>query len=500
MPDDSAGAAGVARWFTPSLGSILGVTALLNSLLFRSAEFFAWDGDVGRHVRVGRTILDSGAIPRVDLFSHTRGGTAFVPYEWLSEVVTAFAHGTAGLAGVVVLSAVLYTTAVLAVYRASDALGSRRMIAFFVASLALLLQSVHLLPRPHLFTTAFAAIFVVVLIRFARSDRPWLLAPLPLLMLVWVNSHGGFLIGFILLAAFLAGALLRSREFLEPRTAVRPLGLVLAACAILSLVNPAGLQLWAHTTGYLGIDFLVDATQEYGSVDFHAGYGQLFFVALFAGPALWMTGRVRVSVLAAGLYLLFAAAALHSARNIPLFTVCSMPWLAVWIDQALQGGPPPHRLLGRLDSWDRIDRLLRPGAASVAGLVLLWFALGPNRDAYRFDPSTFPVEAIRALDGVAVAGPVFNQLTWGGYLLFSRPDIPVFIDGQTDFYGEELSRDYLVALKGQVGWDEVLDRHGIGWTLLESAEPLNQLLDLDRRWHRLYADRVATVYRRTPAN
>ncbi len=488
---------GLARWFVPSLGSLLGLTALLNSLLFRSGEWFAWDGDVGRHIRVGKTILDNGAIPRVDLFSHTRGGTHFVPYEWLSEVITAVVHSAAGLSGVVVLSALLYLTAVVGVYRAADGLGARRMIAFIVAALALLMQSVHLLPRPHLFTTAFAAIFTVVLIRFAHSGRPWLLAPLPPLMLVWANSHGGFLIGFILLAAFLAGALLRSDEFSEPRRALRPLSLVFVACALLSFVNPAGAGLWAHTTGYLGIDFLVDATQEYGSVDFHEGYGKLFFVVLFAGPALWMTGRVRVTMLAGGLYLLFAATALHSARNIPLFTVCSLPWLALWIDQALQGRGSPNTLLERLDAFGRLDRRLRPGAVSVVVAILIWFALGPNRDTYTFDARVFPVEAV---ESVQPSGRIFNQLTWGGYLLYARPEIPVFIDGQTDFYGEELSRDYLAAVKGHAGWNEILDRYDVGWTLLESAEPLNQLLDLHPEWERTYADGVATVYRRAPAN
>jgi hypothetical protein len=203
-------------------------------------------------------------------------------------------------------------------------------------------------------------------------------------------------------------------------------------------------------------------------------------------------------MLAGGLYLLFAAAALHSARNIPLFTVCSLPWLALWIDQTLQGRGSPNPLLERLDAWGRVDRRLRPGAASVAVALLIWLAVGPNRDTYTFDPQVFPIEAVDALG--APAGNVLNQLTWGGYLLYARPDIPVFIDGQTDFYGETLSRDYLAVVKGHAGWNEVLEHYDIGWTLLESAEPLNQLLALHPEWEQAYADGVATVYRRAPAN
>lgn len=487
----------VLRWTVPSLGAILTLMALGNALFLRASRLFATDGDVGRHIRVGRTILQNGAIPRVDLFSHTRAGDLFVPYEWLSETLTALADQLFGLPGVAILSAMLYVAAVLGLYRSSEELGAPRLIALPVAVLGLLLMSVHLLPRPHLFTTAFAAVFMVVLLRFSRTGRTWLLAPLPPLMLVWANSHGGFLIGFVVLAAFVAGALVRSPEFSLERRAVRPLVAVLVLCIGASLLNPAGVELWRHTTGYLGIDFLVARTQEYRSVDFHEGYGKIFFVALFAGPALWMTGRVRVSPLAGGLYLLFAAAALHSARNIPLFVVVVLPWLPAWGTEFLRGGGEASAgLVARLFELDSTDRQLRPGLASILVAGLIWFATGPSAGAYRFDPHVFPIEALAPSSGLDVAGRVFNQMAWGGYLLYERPDIPVFIDGQTDFYGEELSREYLTVLEARPGWREVLERHRIEWTLTYKEEPINQLLELDPGWGQIYTDSTAVSFRR----
>jgi biotin transporter BioY len=311
-------------------------------------------------------------------------------------------------------------------------------------------------------------------------------------MLVWANSHGGFLVGFILMAAFLMAALIGSSEYRDARRARRPLLAAMVACGAASLMNPVGAELWVHTTGYLDIRFLVDATQEYRSVDFHAGYGRLFFVCLFAGPVVWMTGRARVSALAGGLYLFFAATALHSARNIPLFTVASLPWLALWVDQWLLARVPG--INRRVAALERIDRNLMPGAGLLLGLGLVWFALGPNRVAYQFDDTVFPVEMVRTLDPDETSGAVFNQMIWGGYLLYQRPDIPVFIDGQTDFYGEELSREYIQVLKGRQGWREVLDRYGVQWTLVANGEPVNQLLALDPDWELRRTDRIASMY------
>jgi hypothetical protein len=296
----------------------------------------------------------------------------------------------------------------------------------------------------------------------------------------------------------MAGAALGSAEFSEPGPAVRGLALTLLLCGAASLLNPAGFALWGHTTGYLGIDFLVDATQGYQSVDFHEGYGKIFFVALFAGPALWMTGRVRVTRLAAGLYLLFAAASLHSARNIPLFTVVSLPWLAVWAQQALRGGGPRETgALRRMLELERVDRHLRPGLASVAALGLAWWAAGPGAAAYRWDPGEVPVEALRTMGAASPPGNVFNQMAWGGFLLYERDDVPVFIDGQTDFYGPRVSAEYLTVLKGRPGWAEVLDRYDVRWTFTQKGEPINQLLALDPDWELIAADDVAVAYRRT---
>jgi hypothetical protein len=153
-------------------------------------------------------------------------------------------------------------------------------------------------------------------------------------------------------------------------------------------------------------------------------------------------------------------------------------------------------VLARLRRMDGGDRSLQPWGWTLAAIGLVAWGLGPGAARYRFDPDVFPVRAVERLSEIGTSGPVFNQMHWGGYLLYAAPDIPVFIDGQTDFYGEELAREYLMAVNGQAGWHDVLDRHGVEWTLIGTRQPLAQLLALDAEWSRVYADRVAVVYRR----
>jgi hypothetical protein len=102
-------------------------------LFVRGGSLFAGDGDPGRHIRVGSHILETRSIPTVDLFSHTMRGEPFIPFEWLSEVIFAGFHMFAGLAGVAVLTALLFGATVAVVYLTMARSGVPTFIAFLFA-------------------------------------------------------------------------------------------------------------------------------------------------------------------------------------------------------------------------------------------------------------------------------------------------------------------------------------------------------------------------------
>jgi hypothetical protein len=74
------------------------------------------------------------------------------------------------------------------------------------------------------------------------------------------------------------------------------------------------------------------------------------------------------------------------------------------------------------------------------------------------------------------------------------PDRKVFIDGRNDFYGPELVREYSEVSQLQPGWEVVLQKYGVGWTILPRAHRLNEVLALHPQWQVAHTDAVATVY------
>ncbi|MCL7971820.1 MAG: hypothetical protein M8866_06990, partial [marine benthic group bacterium] len=131
--------------------------------------------------------------------------------------------------------------------------------------------------------------------------------------------------------------------------------------------------------------------------------------------------------------------------------------------------------------------------AAILALVLA--ANGPLAPRAKFSPFTFPVEMMSGA-GSEQSGNIFNEMEWGGYLLYDHPEIAIFLDGHADFFGEQLVREYMTVRQGYAGWGEILDRYGVDWTLTRRAAPVNQLLELSPEWELVEGDGVSALYRR----
>jgi len=104
-----------------------------------------------------------------------------------------------------------------------------------------------------------------------------------------------------------------------------------------------------------------------------------------------------------------------------------------------------------------------------------------------------PAAALAAVARHRITGPVFNDLNFGSYLIFSN--IAPFVDGRVDVYGDGFLKRYETV--GEL--PALLIQYKIVWTLLEPENPRVALLDLLPGWRRLHADDLAIVHVREDA-
>ncbi len=458
------------------------------------------DGDPSMHWRVGEWMLQHRQILRSDIFSHTRFGQPIVSKEWLSEIIFAAAGRVAGLYGLVVVAALVIATTFAFLHRQLLRETGNHAVAIFVALVAAWAACTHWLARPHAFSFLLAVFWGDALRRFERGESVRRLAiTLVVLTLLWVNLHGGYLAGFITLGAYWLGAvveLVRARSDAAGRSAAQRKLTVLSSIAILcglaSLVNPNGYQLHLHNLAFLRSNYLTGWLAEYSSPDFHAPDSRGFLAWLALTFLTLALARPRVSPASGILLITWTYFALYAVRNIPLLAIFTAPIIA----SALAETSPAwgRRLSDRLRKIHEVSR----GALLVAVIAVV--AVVVIRRPTEMPAKTWPVAAVEFIQQhpERFQGNMFNEYVWGGYLLHTLPEHRVFVDGRTDFYGAALIRQFDDVSRLHTNWLDVLQQYNVSWTLLPPEEHLNVALALLPRWERVYSNKVATIFCKTP--
>ena len=531
------------RWLVPSAGDLIFV-ALFGLLAFTALSVrLLGDAGIGWHIRTGQLILATNEIPRVDPFSSMSGQPWFA-WEWLYDVVVGWLDRAAGLNGVVLLTALMIAGLFAWTFRLLLRRGANILVALLLVLLAASAAMIHFQARPHVVSWLFTVVWFWILESTKKrsagphsdfdedsaiQDRrlPWWL--LPLLMLVWVNVHGGFLIGFVLLAIYWFGAVWqwcslkgeRFEDVLEKIRAgwrIRALALTGMLSAAATLVNPYGFRLHVHIYRYLSNRFLMDHIDEFQSPNFHY-VAQKCFAGLLLLTLVAFAAKRRKASVSQGLVVLFAVySGLYASRNLPVSSLLLIlvigPWLSDGMERlaeklpgrgsGIRRGLAPASFLRRMKAIE----LSLPGHLwPIAAIVLAgWIAahggkLGatPLMDAH-FDAKRFPVHAVDYLEQQRVPGPLIGPDYWGGYLIYRLyPRVRMVVDDRHDFYGEEFLKSYLKMMHVEPGWRDFLQQHPAHCVVVPKDSALGNILIETPGWQPIYSDDVAVVFVRPPA-
>lgn len=500
-----------AKYLLPNQADML-FLAIFVGVVVLGPRLMNMDGDLGRHLTIGGYILDEIKIPTSDIFSHTMDGMHLTPHEWLAQALFALAYRAAGLDGVVILCAFLLAATFTIVFHQAHNRGKLILTALGITILAAGAASVHWLARPHIFTLLFTVLWVGELEKW-RQGKSWHWWCLPLIMLVWVNTHGAFIVGILIWVIYLVGSLppgWRKSSAASPasqggetswkNSPLSRLFILGLAALLITFVNPAGWRVWATTFGFLQNQYLVSHTVEYQSPDFQVASFWPFLAMICLSVLLTAINRRRMPWVSVLLLVAWTAFSLVSARNIAIYAVLAAPILAGIAASIFADNRIFERFLAfdkRLQSVDlNLPGSIWPAVLSILIAWLVIFNAGAADGAARnrFSEQVFPVEAVNWMESHPSPQPVFNYFPWGGYLLYrSWPSQRVFIDGQTDFYGESLTRQYEKVITLAEGWQDVFAEYQVGRVIMPSDSLLVAKLPHEQGWQVVYQDNTAAI-------
>ena len=136
--------------------------------------------------------------------------------------------------------------------------------------------------------------------------------------------------------------------------------------------------------------------------------------------------------------------------------------------------PLPTGLEPEYSSPPLWQRILNLSIAALLGLVIMLKLVVVTHPALvgSYLEQQFPVQAVAWLAENQPAGRLLNEYNWGGYLQWSLPGSPVFVDGRTDLFGDKVIGDWMTLVGAGPGWQEQLTRYPIDLVLLEPSRPL----------------------------
>lgn len=482
--------------------SALLIVAPFLMLIALTFWFSQTDPDYWWHVRTGQLILDTGQLPRTDPFSFTSAGTPWVTHEWLTEVIFALIARHFGYVGNVALCALLGagTAAVVWLTARKHGLGDRAATLLMIWAFAIMLPLTNV--RPQMVTMLGLALTALLLTQY-RDGATRALWFLPPLLLLWVNLHGGYVIGLVLLGLTIVGetiTLTRDQPLgARPRLRVPgPLIVATVAATLATLVNPHGIEALRYPFTYIGTG---NASQrfiaEWQSPDFHSAAFLPLAASLLVGLLVGYASRpVRPTELlwTATLTLM----ALQSTRHAPLYAIVVLPLLGA-------------RLRERLPRWPQALARLRPALATALPLFG-WTFLIVGLGALLVGGTTLPLQtgAAPRAEGYPVAGAaylrahpelggnLFNTYAWGGYLIDQLyPARQVFIDGRADVHGDALVTRARATERLAPDWRDALAGWDIRLVLVEKDGPLATALRDDPGWRELLAGPVERLFVRS---
>lgn len=519
----------IPAWFRlliPSVADLIFIVLLIALTCGALAPRLLKDAGTGWHVRDGQQILHTHSITRTDSFSYTMHGHTWYAWEWLYDVLIAAIHQWLGLNGVVFFTAVVIAGTFALVLRLTLRRGGSLPVAVILMMLAVGASTIHFFARPHVLSWLLTVIWFQLLDSSetasetgAHAEPERRLFWLPVIMLLWTNLHGGFLLGIALCGLYLIAGLIRYFSDTEERHRIGPWLKRLAIASLLSLlttfINPYGYKLHFHIYSYLSNRFLMNHIDEFLSPNFHGVAQQCFAVLLLITVVALGTKRQKLRLSHLLVIIFGAYSGLYASRNLPvsslLLTLIVAPILSTSLfdTDALQ--KMTLRLRGRMsranafatrmtDMELRFRGHLWPALAVLLGLLVCmqhgrlgaWQAINA-----RFDAKRFPVQAVEVIAQRGIADPIFAPDYWGGYLIYRFfPIARVFVDDRHDLYGERFLKDYLKVIHVQPDWDRFLNEREVQVVLAPAGGSLANILKETPAWKVTYEDGTAVLFQR----
>ena len=476
----------MSRRWAPGVPDVVFLVVLLSVLVGGRFRLLNDPGTLW-HLKLGREILRTGEVPRVDSLTFSHGGERWVDQSWLFDATLAVVVDRAGWSAAALICALGIAAIYGGLARGLSGDGRTPLVVLVVAVLAAGVGTIHFLVRPHLLTLGFVLLtFRVCQSQHERGGRR--VFAIPVLMIVWANVHGGFLAGPAIVLTAALGHAVSGRWDPARRREVATFAAAGGLCLLTALINPYGFELYRHVGRLLVSSGVTELIEEYQPVPFGKPEARAYEWVLLSLVAVPTISKARMTAYELAHSLIWLHLSLSSVRHAPLFALAVAPGLARLLD-----GLPLVRHETTEDDGPACWSFWPPLAAlGLAVAVAVGTTLGG------FDPAPWPLSALPSLNRSPSEARLFHEQDWGGLIEAEcRPRRLTYIDDRFELYGKPGVLRYLNAIEGGPDWDDVRERDAITLVWVRPERGLARRLAADPAWRVCHKDAVSVLFERS---
>ncbi len=515
------------------LPTIVNLILLLFVIIEATSGIF--DTDIWLHLRTGKLILSNLHVPTIDPYSFTLGAKHWVNHSWLFQVIVYSAYNFYSSSGLIFLQSLFVTMAFFIIF----VIGFRKE-RFLITSLILSVLLVYACRsrfnlRPDILSLIFFALFLHNLKVFKGSKAIYFLI---LWQVLWVNCHGYFFLGPVLVLIHILAEAIKRYVKILPRSwadidrmddaSYNRLLKVFILILLATLVNPQFLRgaLYpfyvlkgiAGGNSSLAFKYVEELSRTFtlkgpGFV----GSTQLYILTVIAALSLAIDWR-KLDITCVLLFVVFVPFGFFALRNVAFLGFVAYVIIISRLESFEDMAKAKFKIAVRSANFDLIVK-----TAIITSIIYFLYAEAYSylfRRYYDFDEYEmksalsdilvyrYPKKCVDFIVKNNLPLNLLNDFNSGNYLIFyAWPKYKVFIDGRTELYPNSFLEKYFNIMKGDKNsFDAQVEKYNINTVLLNNATAnipnnLFKMLYEHPKWQLVFFDSSGVVFlKKTPRN
>lgn len=475
---------------------VFGLLGAFLVLVFLASSYkISGDDDLFWHLATGRYIIENKVVPDKDVFGHVTSGSEWIPFEWGWDVLTYGLYNIGGYNAILTFRSLAFCFVFFMLFMLLRKFNVNSFISILLLLVLLVAIMDRLSPRPHIITYIFFSLLLYLLLNYKyinRENYAKRLFFIPLIFLIWANSHMGVLAGGLILFVFtITETIIHykpgsfSSAEIKPLTQaeLKKLWIISIVSGLVLLLNPHGTATFLYAYSHTKMKMLETVNEWQNPFGSKLDFGfiiTLYKWFLYSGIVILLYAYKKKDLLFALMFIAFAVYSVRAIRFTVDYEMIMIPFIIISINYFIM----------RVKNSGIINFMQGVVPKSALGVFIIYVisqvpsnAIYEKLQYYRIygwgiNEDFIPVQLFDFMKENKISGTPYNHFGTGGYMVWNFPGEKNFIDSRN--LNDDIFNEYNSIMMMAPGFEKKLEERGVDYVVYLDPDLIRRPNDLKR--------------------